>query len=153
MQPIVIFRQAMAAHHFATLAARQSRDWLWLNIFLFWLFCGWPLVALCAGRAMRLARERSNASTSLFGATVFVLAAMTISGGVRGETERLWMPFLPPLCVFAASALADGMAATATLKSRARVLEVWVCGATLLLLQAAQTLMMAAALAPLVRPI
>lgn len=167
MQPILIFRQAMAAHHFATLESRQSGDWRWLNIFLFWMFCGWPVIALGIGRAILLVlhrdavrgREKPDVSAALFCATVFVLFAMSLSGGVRGETERLWMPFSAPLCVFAAQSLlvsaplSEVVASTAKLKVRARALEPLACSMTLLLLQALQALMMAAALAPLVRPI
>lgn len=167
MQPILIFRQAMAAHHFATLESRLSRDWLWLNFFQFWLFCGWPLIALCCWRSLfsvlhlhtAQPEAKTDSCTQLFWATIAALIAITLGGGVRGETERLWMLFLSPLCVFAAASMVPMMprveAAPATdkLTSRARRLEPLLCAMALLLLQSLQTLMMAASLAPLVRPI
>ncbi|MDF2439432.1 MAG: hypothetical protein JWN98_416, partial [Abditibacteriota bacterium] len=180
MQPITVFRQAMAAHHFATLESRRSSAWLWLNFFQFWLFCGWPLLTLCAWRALSSFWLRSKppladsvaavsahkampeCSAGLFWATVITLTAITLGGSVRGETERLWMLFIAPLCVFASHALvassggaphAEVSAPTGKLTGRARVLAPVLCGAALLFLQALQTLMMAAALAPLVRPI
>jgi len=137
MQPWRIFVQAMAAHHYATLETRSYGPWIVLN-FAFWAaFSGWPLAV--AALLPRLERP-FLARHALLGSTVLVLLILSVSGGVRGETERLWLLFVPALCVSAA----DFWSSEIKLRS-----SWWLL---LPLLQAAQTLMMAAALAPLVRP-
>jgi hypothetical protein len=74
---------------------------------------------------------------------------ISLAGSVRGEVERLWMFLLPPLCAAAASAWIP-------LKPGPRRGKVALVGAAAVLasvLVAVQTLLMAAALAPLVLPI
>jgi hypothetical protein len=63
-----------------------------------------------------------------------VLLLLSVSGNVRGEVERLWLFLLAPLCVLGALRLN------------------WRQAGPLLILQAVQTILMAATLAPLVRP-
>ena len=139
--PLEIALNAGRAHRFATLETRLYRSWVALN-FAFWmLFIGWPVVALLA-RGVKLYKEtsqsaRANAPGICLGiATLGVLVLLSLSGNVRGEVERLWLFALAPVCVVAV--------AGQTLK--------WKSWAALLALQALQTLLMAATLAPLVRP-
>jgi hypothetical protein len=73
-------------------------------------------------------------------AALCTLLLLTVSGNVRGEVERLWLFALAPLCVLAASVLGRS---TASVRF----------GALLLGLQTLQTLAMAGALAPLIRPL
>ena len=138
--PIEIVINAGRAHRFATLETRAYWPWVALN-FAFWmLFIGWPVVALLA-RGVRLYEETSNAWANAGGiclgiATLGVLVLLSLSGNVRGEVERLWLFALAPVCALAVAGPA--------LRPKS-----W---AALLVLQAVQTLLMAATLAPLVRP-
>jgi hypothetical protein len=161
MQIGLIFQQAMAVHHEATIAARTYRIWLWLNLLMFAVFCSWPLVVGCVVAVWRHLREwrtegfensirpeeKGESSIMWDGApwaigvaALCTLLLLTVSGNVRGEVERLWLFALAPLCV-----LASGILGRAAAEVR--------FGALLIGLQAAQTLALAGALAPLVRPL
>ena len=143
--PLEIALNAGRAHRFATLETRRYWPWVWLNLAFWALFIGWPTVALLA-RGVTLYQEtsasartsaRANAVGICLGiATLSVLVLLSLSGNVRGETERLWLFALAPVCALAVS----GQALR------------WKNWAALLALQALQTLLMAAMLAPLVRP-
>jgi hypothetical protein len=154
MQPLVVFSQAMAAHRFATVNARSRGAWTLLNLVSFAVFCGWPGVAASLAAAWSRWRERANArklATGAFAqnllpeipwaiglAGLLVIVLLDISGKALGEVERLWMFLLPPLCVLVALYLS---------RKNAKVVTAF------LILQALQTLLMAAWLAPLVLPI
>ncbi len=139
--PLEIAINAGKAHRFATLETRGYWPWVWLNLAVWALFIGWPVVALLA-RGVKLYKE--NATRARFGAggfclgvaTLVVLLLLCLSGNVRGEVERLWLFALAPICVIAA--FHDELR--------------WRIWAPLLALQALQTLLMSATLAPLVRP-
>jgi hypothetical protein len=161
MQIGLIFQQAMAVHHEATIAARTYGIWVWLNVLMFAVFCSWPLVVGCVMAVLRRLRERRSgspedidsseekaegsimwdrASLAIGVAALCTLLLLSVSGNVRGEVERLWLFALAPLCVLAAGTLGR---ATAEVRF----------GALLIGLQAVQTLALAGALAPLVRPL
>jgi hypothetical protein len=146
MQPVAIFRNAMAAHKLATLQSRSYWGWVGLNFVTFALFIGWPATVAIVAQAGGLRRwgqysaRLQEPAVSLGVATLLTMVALSFSGNVRGEVERLWMFLLPPLCAFALAGLKSANAKTA---------YTW---GGLLLLQAVQTLFMAATLAPLVRP-
>jgi cytochrome bd-type quinol oxidase subunit 2 len=72
------------------------------------------------------------------GAALAAILVLTLSGNVKGEVERLWLFLVPPLCVLTAASIAP---------ARDRR---WL---PLLALQIIQSILMAAGLAPLVRPI
>ena len=139
--PVQIALNAGRAHRFATFEARPYWPWVWLNLAFWMLFIGWPVVALLA-RGVTLYKEtpasaRASASGIALGvATLGVLVLLSLSGNVRGEAERLWLFALAPVCAVAVAGHALR----------------WRSWATLLALQALQTLLMAAMLAPLVRP-
>lgn len=142
--PLEIVAKARAAHHFATLEVRSFWPWVVVNLGIWALFCGWP-VALHwwpakQGKARELimlrGQSQGGAGFLLALATLGVLVALSLSGNVRGEVERLWLFALAPLCVLA----------TWNFSRNPRLL------AGFLAFQAAQTLVMAATLAPLVRP-
>jgi hypothetical protein len=145
-----VFQQAMAAHHMATLSVRTSRSWAWLNFVSFLLFAGWPLVAANVAGAWQL-RRNVQADAALMIAAGGALLLITLAGSVRGETERLWLPFLAPFCVFAAS-LFNVAPCAAKLKPKRPTWPV-IAAVSLLVLQALQTLLMAGTLAPLVTPV
>lgn len=149
MRPHVIFTQAMEVHRTATVAVRSQFGWTWFNLLTFAVFCGWPIVVvICAafvqvfrrlaeGGAFKLWSDVTIPSTIGF-AGVLVVLLLDVSGKALGEVERLWMFLLVPLCVLAAVAL-----------MRRNVVMI----GGILLLQAVQTLLMAAYLAPLVLPV
>jgi hypothetical protein len=152
MQPFRIFENAMAAHHGSTVAWRSYGVWVWLNIVMFALFSGWPVAVPVAVRLLERSKIRRRGAgpspiialdtTATIGwAALLTALLLTVSGNVRGEVERLWLFLLPPLCAFAADVLL----------SRARA-DYRNTVPVLIVLQALQTLMMAAALSPLVRP-
>ena len=135
--PWQIVGNALAAHRFATLEVRTYWPWPALNVGVWMLFIGWPTVALLP-KGVTLYKENAPVASGIcLGlATLATLLLLSLSGNVRGEVERLWLFALAPLCVLAA---ADAR-------------ESWRVWAALLGLQALQTLLMAATLAPLVRP-
>lgn len=144
MDAVAIYGRAMQVHHAATLATRTRFPWIWLNVVMFFLFCGWPLIACALAASTRarkfFSRDFSTLSGDAFRVGIAALALMlllTFSGQVRGEVERLWLFLLPPLCALAGAYAAE----------KPRRIYFF------LALQAAQTLLMASALAPLVRPI
>ena len=144
MNAAAIYARAMQVHHAATLTSRSRAAWIWMNVVMFFLFCGWPLITCVLAASTRtrhfLKRDFPSLSDGTFCVGIAIIALMlllTFSGQVRGEVERLWLFLLPPLCAMAGAFAAE--------KPR-RIYF-------LLALQAAQTLLMASALAPLVRPI
>ena len=148
MQPRAIYERAMQAHHAATLTSRSHAGWAFLNVFFFALFCGWALTTIVLrGAWMQWRNWRAqqtanwNAVRVLGVASLLLCVALSLSGNVRGETERLWFFLLPPLCAFGANLAA--IEYSNRRKSR--------FFGFLIALQIVQTLMMAATLAPLVR--
>ena len=142
--PFQVLFQATNAHKAATLAVRSYSGWVLRNLFVWAVFCGWPLV-ICLAEAARSRKEliiRSGTRKEANGfplelafalGTISTLVLLCLLGQVRGEVERLWLFLLAPL---AASVVArSGKEATA-----------------LAVLQGVQTLVMAATIAPLVRP-
>lgn len=147
--PLAIFSNAMAAHQAATVQSRSRGAWLGMNIVSYSVFCGWPLIlAASVGGAVFLKnfwrdqwKQKAVASTPVIigVAALLTMLLLTLSGGAKGEVERLWLFLTPSLAALAAS----------TLMQRPHLPGIGV----LLFLQAAQTLIMAAWLAPLVLPL
>jgi hypothetical protein len=152
MQPLKIFENAMETHHWATVVRRSYNIWLWLNVAMFVLFCGWPVAVSVVARLGEYLKARwrgarggsiitLDTTAIIGGATLLTMILLTLSGNVLGEVERLWLFLLAPLCAFASGALP------------ARAQSGYGIGISILVvLQALQTLMMAAALSPVVRP-
>lgn len=140
-----VFHQAMAAHHAATLTSRAHWPWSGLNLVFFALFIGWPIVAALVVSA------RAKALFAWGVGALVTALLLSISGNVRGEVERLWLFLLPPFAAWAGFALSQPKAEPETGEPRPlRYPYLTHCG--FIALQAAQTLIMAATLAPLVRP-
>ena len=138
-----VFSQAMEAHRAATLTSRAHWPWSALNLLFFALFIGWPLVVSIA---------ISRGSARFFGwgvAALLTAVLLSVSGNVRGEVERLWLFLLPPFAAWAGLAAIEEPVADA---EYGRFSGYRWRGGFLVLLQAAQTLIMAATVAPLVRP-
>ena len=140
--PIVeIYTRAMEVHKMATLTSRSHGGWMLLNLFVFALFCGWPLIIGVSKQLHRVLVERRaptwNAARALGIAAVALCVGLSFAGTVRGETERLWLFLLAPLCVLASIEYSKCDKKTVAL---------------LAILTAIQTLVLAGTLAPLVRP-
>jgi len=122
------------AHSGGGIAHRHYVKWVLPNLLDYALLLGIPLVWVAlTGLARR--RELGPCAAGLVVATVATMLLLDLSGSVKGEAERLWIFFNPPLAV-AAATLAAGRAALA-----------WP-----LACQPLQLLLMALTLPPLVRP-
>jgi len=143
--PLQVAHAASRAHEFATLLVRSYAPWAGLNLVVWAIFCGWPVVISLVGSALSRKELIIRTRTRIWGrcpdialalalGTISTILALSLSGQVRGEVERLWLFLLAPLS--ACALVGKGKSAVA-----------------LVLLQAIQTLVMAAALAPLIRPI
>ncbi|MBW3636880.1 MAG: hypothetical protein KY445_10550 [Armatimonadetes bacterium] len=128
--PLEVARNALAVHRAATLQNRSWAPWAVMNLIVWVAFAGYALV-VCLFR-----KQKPTPIGAQFGlAGLITLLVLSLSGNVRGEVERLWLFLLAPAAIWAASG---------DFSPRVR--------AILLVLQAAQTLLMAATLGPLVRP-
>ena len=144
MQPLAIFLNAMQAHRFATVESRSRGAWLWMNIVSYAVFCGWPLflaavsggLAFCRDALQKRLSAPFNIPVVIGTAALLTMLLLTLSGSAKGEVERLWLFLTPALATVAAAYLLQRVS--------------WPGVAALLLLQAAQTVIMAAWLAPLV---
>jgi hypothetical protein len=148
--PLVIFSQAMEAHRMATVNSRSRIAWTALNLLSFAMFCGWPLVLLVLysardqwRRKIFIAQDDAKLNEARFAAAIglagfAVVLLLNFSGQALGEVERLWLFLIPSLCVLASLVAVRWNAKTIAL---------------LLVLQAAQTLIMAGWLSPLVLPL
>jgi len=152
----LVFAQAIQHHREATLSHRSYQAWIGLNPLLFALFVGWPVVVGAArGLALkppaepRQARDGGLEHLRRLGlAVVGAMLLISLAGSVRGEVERLWMVLAPPFCALAAAFWLPSC-------SGPRRSKIALAGAVAVLavaLQAAQSLLMAATLAPLVLP-
>ncbi len=82
--PLAIFRTALSNHHLIT-ADRSYLTWLLFNPLDFILLCGVPLIVMFI-----------TSSQSEFSRGVLLgLGLLTLSGSVRGEVGRIWVPLMP----------------------------------------------------------
>lgn len=98
--PWTSFAAAMRAHRAIAVAPRGYLTWLLWNPYDFALLLG-PAVALPALGALALRGRLRAAAAVLWG----TLALLLLSGGVRGEVGRIWLPFMPWACLLAAAVL------------------------------------------------
>ncbi len=95
-QPLETFKAANAAHHAQAGAhARSYLPWVFVNLADFAMALGSGWLGLCVVALGRWWREGRPAT--LMVATLLVLLALNLSGVVRGEVARLWLPFIPLL--------------------------------------------------------
>lgn len=142
--PLQVMFKATAAHHFATLSVRSYWPWVVLNGVVWAIFSGLPLVIslqeaartrkelIIRSGSRKEARALSTGMAFALG-TILTLVLLCLLGQVRGEVERLWLFLLAPL------------AASVLIQNRKSA-------TFMVILQAIQTLVMAATIAPLVRP-
>jgi hypothetical protein len=96
-QPLETFKAASAAHHEQAGAhARSYLPWLFCNLADFGMALGGAWLGLVAAYLWVWWRqEKCQPSVSVV--TLLVLLLLDLSGLVRGEVARLWMPFVPLL--------------------------------------------------------
>lgn len=171
MQPLRIYNQAMATHHIAAIEPRTYSRWVWMNIVMYALFAGWPVLIASLLPLFQRTRElvqsgslQRDSAVVIGQAAWLAILVLSLSGKVRGEVERLWMFLLPPICALAAYALLAHFSEQTTADSVENGTPVekapsgkWITSPSglavaMLTVQSTQTLMMVAALAPLVRP-
>ncbi|GBD00004.1 hypothetical protein HRbin17_02536 [bacterium HR17] len=102
--PIATFQAASASHHAQAGAhARSYLPWVLLNLADFAMGLGGAWLGLVAVHLTRWWRSGDRAP-SLTVCTLVVLLALDVSGLVRGEAARLWLPFIPLLTLEAVKA-------------------------------------------------
>jgi len=94
--PLAAARTALRIHDVEYTAPRSYALWLLFNPLDLALFLGAPFVVLCAAR-----RRGSDATHRLRLATLAGVAVLLLSGSVRGEIGRIWVPLMPLLLVAA----------------------------------------------------
>ena len=105
--PLAAARTALAIHRDAYTAPRSYALWLLFNAWDFALFLGVPVAVLGVWRGVRAVVRCARASRSSaihpfcrFQTVAGLgLAALLMSGVVRGEVGRLWIPLMPILLV------------------------------------------------------
>ncbi len=96
-QPFETFKAASAAHHQqAGVHARSYLPWLFCNLADFGMALGGAWLGLVAAYLWFWWRQEKW-QPSVPVATLLVLLLLDLSGLVRGEVARLWMPFVPLL--------------------------------------------------------
>lgn len=83
--------------------AQSSRDhlvWFFYNIYDFLIFAGIPtgflLILMTYKRFIGVINKRKyKTSDSIFVSFILMMSALLITGAVRGETARIWLPFVP----------------------------------------------------------
>ena len=98
--PGAAFAAALADHRALAVAPRGYLTWLVWNPYDFALLLG-PAVALPAIGALAAPRPL-RAVAVVFWGTLYLLL---LTGGVRGEVGRIWLPFMPWACLLAAAAV------------------------------------------------
>jgi hypothetical protein len=98
--PWAAFAAALADHRELAVAPRGYLTWLLWNPYDFALLLG-PAVALPAVGALAAPRPVRGTAVVFWG-TLYLLL---LSGGVRGEVGRIWLPFMPWACLLAAAAV------------------------------------------------
>jgi methylthioxylose transferase len=84
-------------------AYRSYAVWLFYNLYDFFIFAGIPIL-ICFIYAMKKNFKKIK-DNYLFLSFFLTLLILNISGNVRGETARLWIPFIPFLILITVSFL------------------------------------------------
>jgi hypothetical protein len=94
---------ALAMHRQTFTAPRGYLLWLVFNPLDLTLFVGVPVAVLFATRVLDAARSTSRDPHARFAlAAAAGLVALLLSGTVRGEVGRIWIPLMPLLLIPAA---------------------------------------------------
>ena len=89
---------------FDQLGGRPYRYWVWADAAAFFLSAGIGLTALFAAEVGVRWRRRTPGLETVLLATIVLFS---LSGLNRGETDRIWLLFVPILCATAASSARD----------------------------------------------
>ena len=129
--PWASFQAAMAQHRAIAVTSRSYSTWLLWNPYDLLLLVG-PAVVGLAAAALRPRQDGTARYRALVWGWWALLAALLVSGSVRGEAGRIWLFLMPFACLLAGGAAAERWPARSG----------WV--ALLLLVQAALVLTLAA---------
>ncbi len=108
-----VFSEGLGAHSVnGLMVLRRYGVWVWMNFVEFAIFLGLPLTVLVVAsvpRIIRTLREVSSRALPAYlgGAALVTLLLLDISGGVKGETGRLWLFFAPWLAAAVGPELID----------------------------------------------
>lgn len=85
---------------------RDYWPWLFLHVYDFGFFLGWPMLVfglIGLWQAIRAQKNTRNFSpaTVVGSAVVFTLLILVVSGTARGETGRVWLFFMPYMLLWA----------------------------------------------------
>jgi hypothetical protein len=94
-------RTALAIHREVYTAPRRYALWLFFNPLDLAIFLGLPVTALGLAAGVRDLRERGRPLARFRAAVAAGLALLVVSGVVRGEVGRIWIPLMPLLLVAA----------------------------------------------------
>ena len=102
--------QLIMGYHELAQSGRQYFTWFFYNIYDFLLFAGIPIglvliyMVYHTGKVLLRDKARGIKKTdSIFLAFVIMLLAVNLTGAVRGETARIWIPYLPFLIIIVAN--------------------------------------------------
>ena len=99
-EPLRAMRTALAFHREAYTTPRRYALWLLFNPLDLGVFLGLPVTALGVAAVVRALRARGATAASAFRLAVAAgLALLVLSGSVRGEVGRIWIPLMPLLLV------------------------------------------------------
>lgn len=80
---------------------RSYPVWVFYNLYDFFIFSGIPILVLFIIALIKRTED------ILFWAFAFMILALNFSGSVRGETGRIWIPFVGPLILVVANFLTN----------------------------------------------
>jgi hypothetical protein len=105
-EPVRAMRTALGLHHHIAVESRSYALWLLGNPYDFALLLGPPLFGV---GLFGWWSKRTVMRLKLLGAGVAALLVVTwLSGNVRGEVGRIWLLWMPLLCLLAAPAIDRG---------------------------------------------
>jgi len=105
---------ALRIHRAEYTAPRSYPTWLLFNLWDFAIFLGFPVAVLFADRVIRSVRRLSSGPAHASGTNLLVTVAaaslliLDLSGTVRGEVGRIWMPLMPFVLVTSLALPIDG---------------------------------------------
>lgn len=101
-EPIGSLQAVLEIHETYYTAPRDYTLWLLYNPIDLAVFAGLPLIGLLLWRAARLlpaptiaARRRPDRGDAVLAISLTILLALQLSGVVRGEVGRIWIPVMP----------------------------------------------------------
>jgi hypothetical protein len=82
---------------------RQYFTWLFYNFYDFFIFLGIPLATIFLAEAYLCIRNKFRKTDFLFLAFLITILIVDLTGSVRAETARIWLPYIPFLIIPAAN--------------------------------------------------